>query len=86
MPVRGASAAQELQAMIKVMSRHNLINNKTLDNDKVDDKVEEKAKTRTKTNTKTNTMTKTKIMTKTQKKTNTFREHIQRATLETCDL
>ena len=35
-------------------------------------------KTMTKTNTKTKAMTMTK--------TNTFREHIQRATLETCDL
>ena len=32
-------------------------------------------KKKTKTKTKTNTMT----------KTNTFREHVQRATLETCD-
>ena len=34
--------------------------------------------TKTKTNTKTNTKTKTE--------TNTFREHLQRATLEICDL
>ena len=32
------------------------------------------------------TMTKTKTKTKTMTKTNTFREHLQRAILETCDL
>ena len=36
------------------------------------------------TNIKTKTMKKT--MTKTMTKTNTFREHLQRAILETCDL
>ena len=38
--------------------------------------------------TKKNTMTKTKTKTKTKTmtKTNTFREHLQRAILETCDL
>ena len=40
--------------------------------------------TKKKTMTKTDTKTKTK--TKTMTKTNTFREHLQRATLETCDL
>ena len=39
---------------------------------------------KTMTKTMTNTMTKTKKMTMT--KTNTFREHLQRAILETCDL
>ena len=39
-------------------------------------------KKKTMTKTKTNTKTKTKTMTK----TNTFREHLQRAILETCDL
>ena len=41
-------------------------------------------KTVTKTNTKTKT--KTNIKTKTMTKPNTFREHLQRAILETCDL
>ena len=36
--------------------------------------------------TKKKTMTKIKTQTKTMKKTNTFREHLQRAILETCDL
>ena len=36
--------------------------------------------------TMTNTMTKKKTKTKTMTKTNTFREHIQRAIIETCDL
>ena len=38
------------------------------------------------TNKKTMTMTKTKTMTKTNTMRNTFREHPQRAPLETCDL
>ena len=38
------------------------------------------------TNKKTMTKTKTKTKTKTMTKTNTFREHLQRAMLETCDL
>ena len=37
---------------------------------------QKKTMTKTKTKTKTNTMT----------KTNTFKEHLQRAILETCDL
>ena len=36
--------------------------------------------------TKKKTMTKTKTRTKTMTKTNIFREHLQRAILETCDL
>ena len=40
--------------------------------------------TNKKTMTKTKTKTKTKTMTMT--KTNTFREYLQRATLENCDL
>ena len=35
---------------------------------------------------KTNTKAKTMTMTMTMTKTNTFREHTQRAILETCDL
>ena len=36
--------------------------------------------------TKKKTMTKTKTKTKTMTKTNTFRDHLQRVILETCDL
>ena len=38
------------------------------------------------TKKKTKTNTKTKTMTMTMTKTNIFREHIQRAIIETCDL
>jgi len=38
------------------------------------------------TNKKTKTKTKIKTKTKTMTKTNTFREHLQRAILDTCDL
>ena len=45
-----------------------------------------KPKPKTKTKTKTKPKTKTNTKTKTITKTNKFKEHIQRATLETCDL
>ena len=47
-----------------------------------DESDEEKGLTNKNTMTKTMTMT----MTKTKTMTNTFREHLQRAMLETCDI